>query len=296
MLKKLQSRSLYRLGRETVLGFIDDGVLSHGAAIAFFTVTSMAPLLLVVTAVAGLAFGNAAAKKAIVDQLSGLTGPESAGFFQSVLEHASSKSSGTIASLVGLITLLITVSGVFGELQSALNAIWKVKAQPTTMSRLVRVRATSFGLVVALGFLLMISLSVSAALASLGEYLQRNWPGLGVVLVLLNFLLSLVFIAAMFAAIFKVLPDRKLEWRDVFIGAVASSVLFSFGKYLIAVYLGSSGIATIYGAAGTLILLLFWVYYSVQILLLGAEFTKAYAQVFGSRKTEPSLRTKVVKI
>ena len=296
MLRKLYSRPLYRLGRETVLGFIDDGVLSHGAAIAFFTVTSMAPLLLVVTAVAGLAFGNSAAKKAIVDQLSGLTGPESVGFFQSVLENASSKSSGTIASVVGLITLLITVSGVFGEMQSALNAIWKVKVQPTTVSRLVRARAISFGLVVALGFLLMTSLSVSAALASLGEYFQRNWQGLGLAVLILNFLLSFVFIAAMFAAIFKVLPDRKLEWRDVFIGAFASSGLFSFGKYLIAIYLGTSGIATIYGAAGTLILLLFWVYYSVQILLLGAEFTKAYAQVYGSRKTEPSLRTKVVKI
>ena len=296
MLNKLYSRAIYRLGRETVLGFIHDGILSHGAAIAFFTVTSMAPLLLVVTAVAGLAFGSIATKKAIVDQLAGLTGSDSAGFFQSVLENASSKSSGAIASLVGLITLLITVSGVFGEMQSALNAIWKVKAQPTTVSRLVRARATSFGLVVALGFLLMTSLSVSAALATLGQYLQRNWPELGFVLVVLNFLLSIIFIAAMFAAIFKVLPDRKLEWRDVFIGAVASSVLFSFGKYLIAIYLGTSGIGTVYGAAGTLILLLFWVYYSVQILLLGAEFTKAYAQVYGSRKTDPALRTKVVKI
>ena len=210
MLDKLQTRTLYRLGRDTVLGFIDDGVLSHGAAIAFFTVTSMAPLLVVVTAVAGLVFGSDATKNAIVAQLGGLTGSESAGFFQSVLENASSKSSGTIASLVGLITLLVTVSGVFGEMQSALNAIWKVKVQPTTVSRLVRARAISFGLVVALGFLLMTSLSVSAALESLGEYLRQNWPNLGLVLGILNFLLSLMFIAAMFAAIFKVLPDREL--------------------------------------------------------------------------------------
>jgi membrane protein len=296
MLKVPQTKQIYRLCRETIVSFAEDGVLSHGAAIAFFAVTSMAPLLLVLTAIAGLAFGTAAAQKAIVGQLDGLTGPESATFFQSVIENASSKSSGTIASVVGVVTLFITISGVFGEMQSALNAIWKVKAQPTTVSRLLRARAASFGLVVALGFLLMTSLAVSAGLAGFGQYLQRNWPQLGVVLVVLNFLLSILLIAIMFAAIFKVLPDRSLQWRDVILGAVASSILFSFGKYLIAAYLGSSGIATTYGAAGALILLLLWVYYSVQILLLGAEFTKAYAHVFGSRKGNPSLRSKVVKV
>ena len=276
--------------KKTIVGFVEDDALSHGAAIAFFTVTSMAPLLLVTAAVAGVAFGNETAQNAIVNQLVSLTGPEFASFFQSVLEKASTRSSSTLASVIGIFALGVTISGVFGELQTALNTIWKIKARTTTISRFIRARAVSFGLVVAMGFLLMTSLAVSAALAALGDFMQSHWPGLGLVLIVLNFLISFFLIALMFAAIFKVLPDRSLHWRDVILGGVSTSLLFAIGKYLIAAYLVSSGIATTYGAAGALILLLLWVYYTAQILLLGAEFTKAYAQTFGSRKNN-SIKT-----
>ena len=287
---------VYSLCKETLRGFINDNSLSHGAAIAFYTVTSMAPLLLVVTAVAGIAFGDAAARGAIVTQLSGLTGQGSASFFQGMIESASTKSSSAIATIIGTVTLLITISGVFGEMQSALNAIWKVKTADTSVSRLVRARAVSFGLVVALGFLLMTSLALSAALAAFGDYMKAVWPSSTFLLEILNFISSLLLITVLFGALYKVLPDRNLEWKDVTIGAISSAILFSAGKYLIAAYLASSGIATTYGAAGALILLLLWVYYSVQIFLLGAEFTKAYAQRYGSRKNKTALRPKTVEL
>ena len=277
-------RAAIQLCKDTILGFLEDEALSHGAAIAFYTVTSMAPLLLVIIAIVGLAYGQDAARGAIVGQLSGLTGPESANFFQSMIDNASNKSSGILASVIGAVTLLITTSGVFGEMQSALNAIWKAKPTGTTVSRLVRARAASFGLVVALGFLLMTSLVVSAALAAFGDYMKAVWPNFGVLVQVLNVVVSLALISLLFGAIFKVLPDRRLEWKDVIIGAIASALLFSLGKYLIAVYLASSGAATTYGAAGALILLLLWIYYSVQTFLLGAEFTKAYARRFGSHR------------
>ncbi len=289
-------KEAFELCKDTVQSFIKDDSLSRGAAIAFFAVTSMAPLLLVVTAVAGMAFGETAARGAIVTQLSGIAGPESASFFEAVIKSASVKSSGLIATVIGTVTLIITVSGVFGEMQSALNAIWKVKTSDTTVSRLLRARAASFGLVVALGFLLMTSLALSAALAAFGDYIKLVWTGYEAIVEILNFVSSLVLIAVLFGAIFKVLPDRSLQWKDVVIGAISSALLFSAGKYLIAAYLASSGIATTYGAAGALILLLLWVYYSVQIFLLGAEFTKAYAQRFGSRKNKKSLKPKVVPI
>ena len=282
--------------RQTINGFIEDEALTSGAAIAFYTVTSIAPLLLIVTAVAGLVFGHDAAQGAIVDQLSSLTGPQTADFLQTLIQNASTKSSGILASLLGTITLLVTVSGVFGEMQAALNRIWNVETQVTTVSRLLRARAIGFGLVVALGFLLTTSLAVSAALAGLGHYLNRTWPGWGPLLGFINFVISFLLIAVLFGALFKVLPDRRIAWRDVTIGAMVSSALFSIGKYLIAAYLGSSGVASTYGAAGALILLLLWVYYSVQIVLLGAEFTKAYAHTMGSRITKQSENTKVVQL
>jgi membrane protein len=289
-------KEVFALCKVTVTNFIKDDSLSRGAAIAFFAVTSMAPLLLVLTAVAGMAFGETAARGAIVTQLSGIAGPESASFFEGIIKSASVKSSGVIATLIGTVTLIITISGVFGEMQSALNAIWKVQTTDTTVSRLLRARAASFGLVVALGFLLMTSLALSAALAAFGDYIKLVWTGYEAVLGILNFVISLVLIAVLFGAIFKVLPDRSLQWKDVVIGAITSALLFSAGKYLIAAYLASSGIATTYGAAGALILLLLWVYYSVQIFLLGAEFTKAYAQRFGSRKNQKPLKPKVVPL
>jgi membrane protein len=262
--------------KDTVLAFIDDEALSRGAAIAFYTVTSLAPVLLLVIAIAGLVFGEDAARGAILGQLTGLMGQQAADVLQSALASASTTSSGVVATIVGAVTLLATASGMFGEMQVALNRIWK--AEPKSgLSNLVRARAASLGLVAALGFLLVVSLVVSAAITALGGYLNAWLPFGETLLSILNGIVSLALLTVLFAAIYKVLPDRAIAWRDVIVGAAVTAVLFTIGKSLIGWYLGSSAVASSYGAAGGLILLFLWVYYSTQLFLAGAEFTKVYA-------------------
>jgi membrane protein len=272
---------------DAVLAFIEDEALSRGAAIAFYTVTSIAPVLLIVIAIAGLAFGQDAAQNAITAQLSGLMGQQTAEVLQTAVASAASKSSGIVATIIGITTLVITASGVFGEMQTALNAIWKAKPIGTTVSRLIRARAASLGLVAALGFLLMVSLVVSTALTAFGNYLDSVLPFGKLILTVLNVVVSLMLISFLFAAIYKVLPDRSLEWGDVVVGAIVTGVLFTIGKSLISWYIGSSAVASSFGAAGALIVLLLWVYYSAQIFLLGAEFTKVYANTHGSKQGAP---------
>ena len=278
------------LFKSTVLSFIEDDALSKGAAIAFYTVTSIAPILLIVVAVAGLAFGTEAAQNGIVGQLTGLIGKESAEFLQSAIANAQNKSAGTLATLIGVVTIIVTASGVFGEMQSALNAIWKIDSSGTPISRLIRARAASLGLVVSLGFLMMVSLVVSAGLTALGDYLNAILPFGKIVLTVLNGIVSVLLISVLFAAIYKVLPDRPIQWRDVVVGSAATALLFTGGKSLIGWYIGSSAVASTYGAAGALIVILLWVYYSAQIFLLGAEFTKAYSDLRTGkpRKTQTS--------
>jgi membrane protein len=269
----------WTLSKSTILSFLADDALSKGAAIAFYTVTSIVPILLIVVAIAGIAFGREAAQNGIIGQLSGLMGKESAEFLQSAIANAQNKSSGTIAALIGVATLIVTASGVFGEMQSALNAIWKVDSSDAPVSRLVRARAASLGLVVSLGFLMMVSLVASAGLTALGNYLDAVLPFGKVLLAIVNGIVSFILISVLFAAIYKVLPDRPIQWRDVVVGSAVTSLLFTGGKSLIGWYIGSSAVASSYGAAGALIVILLWVYYSAQIFLLGAEFTKAYSDL-----------------
>ena len=272
---------MLRLLKDTLFGFIEDEALSRGAAIAFYTVTSLAPVLLIVVAIAGLVFGRDAAQGAILDQLSGLMGKQAADVLQSALAGASEKSSGVLATVIGVATLLATASGVFGEMQAALNRIWKAEPKSGTLSRLVRARAASLGLVAALGFLLVVSLVISAALTALSTRLNAYLPFGDVILSVVNFLVSFALLALLFAAIYKVLPDRAIAWRDVVLGAAVTALLFTIGKSLIGWYLGSTAVASSYGAAGGLIVLFFWVYYSTQVFLVGAEFTRAYASSRG---------------
>ena len=279
--------TLWTMLEDTVLSFIDDEMLSRGAAIAFYTVTSIAPVLLIVIAIAGLIFGQDAAQNAISGEFSGLMGRQTADILQSAVASAAGKSTSIIATIIGLTMLVATASGVFGEMQAALNSIWKTKSQAMTVSRLIRARVTSLGLVVAMGFLLMVSLVISAGLTAFGNYLDAFMPMGKIVLPALNFIVSLVLLGVLFGAIYKVLPDRSLHWNDVVIGALITSVLFNVGKSLIGWYIGSSAIASSYGAAGGLIVLLLWVYYSVQAFLLGAEFTKIYANRHGSKRGKP---------
>jgi membrane protein len=274
--------------KETLAAFIRDDALSRGASMAFYAVTSLAPILLIVAAIAGLVFGEDAARNALAGQFEALMGHQSALLLQGVIENAGRKSSGVLATIIGVATLLASASGVFGEMQSALNRIWKVDPRGSTVSRLIRARAASLGLVAALGFLLLVSLAVSAALAALGDYVNVYLPFGKLILFALNAVLSFALISLLFAAIYKVLPDTKMEWRDVIIGALATSLLFTIGKTIIGWYLGASAISSTYGAAGAFIVVLLWVYYSSQIFLLGAEFTHVYAKRRGSRKGAPA--------
>ena len=279
--------AFWKMLKDTVVAFVNDEALSRGAAIAFYTVTSVAPVLLIVIAIAGFAFGRDAAQNAITAQLSGLMGQQTAEVLQTAVASASGKTAGVLATIIGVITLTVTASGVFGEIQTSLNAIWKAKAKGSTVSRLIRARATSLGLVATLGFLLIVSLVVSTALTAFGTYLDSVLPFGDFILTVLNTVVSVMLLSLLFAAIYKVLPDRHLEWRDVMVGALVTAILFTVGKSLISWYIGSSAVASSFGAAGALIVLLLWVYYSAQIFLLGAEFTKMYANRHGSKRDNP---------
>ena len=268
--------------RDCVQAFVDDGAISRGASIAFYAITSLGPVLLVVIAVAGLAFGEDAARGAVSDELQGLMGKASADLVQTAVQSAGASSSGTLASTVGAFTLLLTVSGVFGEMQSALNAIWKAPPRGTAITRLLRARAASLGLVAALGFLMLVSLVISALLSALSNVINAVLPFSAEMLEAMNFVISFALISVMFAAIYKVLPDVKLSWHDVLVGAVMTALLFTVGKFLIGLYLGRSAVASSYGAAGALIVASLWIYYSAQIFLLGAEFIKIYASRRGT--------------
>ncbi|MEO5952064.1 MAG: YihY/virulence factor BrkB family protein [Chloroflexia bacterium] len=274
--------NIWDLLKGTIQSFIADNALSRGASMAFYALTSLAPVLLLVIAVAGLVFGEDAARNALVGQLQGLMGAQSAALLQGAIADAGKKSAGIVATAIALGTLLLTASGVFGEMQSALNAIWKVESKGASLSGILRARAASLGLVAALGFMLAISLVVSAAITAFGTYVNAYLPFGEVILSILNTVISFLLIALLFAAVYKVLPDVKIEWNDVIVGSLVTSFLFGIGKSLIGWYLGSSAVSSSYGAAGALIIILLWIYYSSQIFLLGAEFTRTYAERHGS--------------
>ncbi len=291
---------IWAMLKETVMDYIEDSALSKGAAIAFYTILSIGPVLVICIAIAGLVFGQEAAQGAMVGQLQGMMGEQAAGAIQTMIASASNKKSGAWATVIGLITLIITASGVFGEMQASLNAIWKAtpKAGVTGM---LRARAASLGLVATMGFLLLVSLVVSAGLHALGTMLNSIIPEAELLFQLLNFVISFIMVSALFAAIYKILPDRNLNWRDVGVGAIGTAFLFTIGKTLIGIYIGSSSVASSYGAAGALIIVLLWIYYSSQIFLLGAEFTKVWASHHGSAEAfaakaagdQPTPRTSV---
>jgi membrane protein len=276
--------NVWLLVKQSVSAFIDDEALTRGAAIAFYTVTSIGPVLFIVVAIAGLVFGEDAARGAISDQLGGLMGQQGSDLLQTAIQSASQRSSGMLAAVVGIGTLIIAASGVFTEMQQTLNVIWRAEPRGTIISRLIRARAVSLGLVGALGFLLLVSLVISTLLTALSDYINAYLPSGHLILQTLTFLISFSLITLLFGAIYKVLPDRTIEWHDVLIGAFVTALLFTVGKLLISLYIGSTAIASSYGAAGSLIVVLLWVYYSAQIFLLGAEFTKVYASHHGSHQ------------
>jgi membrane protein len=257
--------------------------MSLGAAIAFFTIFSLAPVLLAAISIASLAFGREAAQGAIVAELDDLLGPTAASAIEAMIVSASNVGSGIIGTTVGVTTFLLLATGAIVELQDDLNIIWKVEADESYgVTDFIKSRVLSFALVLGIGFLLLVSLVVDAGLSAIATYLGGVLPGFSILLMSLNFALALGFATLLFAMIFKILPAVDLTWRDVLIGAVGTGVLFTLGKFVIGFYLGKSGIASSYGAAASIITILLWVYYSSLILLFGAEFTKAFAESRGS--------------
>lgn len=281
-------KNIWILIKAAASSWLDDYAQSMGAALAYYTMFSIAPLLLIVISIAGLIFGVDAARGEIVGQLQDLMGQQGAAAVQGLLESVNKPAESFIATLVGGILLLIGATSVFAELQDALDRIWRVpKRNRGGIWNLLRARLLSFGMIMGIGFLLMVSLVVSAALAALGKLwgpLFSDWEALANVI---DFLVSFAFTTTVFAMIYKIMPRVKVDWADVWIGAAVTAFLFTIGKFLIGLYIGKSGVASGFGAAGSLVVMLLWVYYSAQIFLMGAEFTWAYANTFGSRKELP---------
>ena len=280
-------RKAWYLIKQSVSAWRDDYAPSMGAAIAYYTLFSIAPLLVIVIAIAGLAFGAEAAQNAIVAQLQGLIGYEGAVAIQGLLKSASEPTRGAISTIIGAVTLVIGATTVFGELQNALDRIWEVPAADKTggILSLLRRRLLSFGMVLVLGLLMLVSLVLSAALAALGEWWGSLSAGWEAVLHAINFAVSFAVITGLFAAIYRIMPRAEIAWGDVWVGAIVTALLFTIGKSLIGLYLGKSAVTSGFGAAGSMVVLLVWVYYSAQIFLLGAEFTWVYAHASGSRAT-----------
>jgi membrane protein len=276
------------LTKAAASSWIDDYAQSMGAALAYYTLFSIAPLLLIVISVAGLLFGVEAARGEIVEQLRGLMGPQGAQAVQGLLESVNRPAESIAAVVLGSILLLIGATSVFAELQDALDRIWRApKRHKVGIWSLLRARLLSFGMILGIGFLLMVSLVVSAALAALGKLwgpLFADWQLLANVI---NYLFTFAFTTTFFALIYKIMPRVDVDWADVWIGAVVTALLFTVGKFLIGFYIGRSGVTSGFGAAGSLVVLLVWVYYSAQVFLMGAEFTWAYSITFGSRKEQP---------
>jgi len=264
------------LFKQALKAWSDDYVPSMGAALAYYTLFSIAPLLLIVIGVAGLVFGEAAARGEIFEQMRGLMGDAGADAIEKLLQDANRPAGSAIATITGVATLLLGAMTVFGELQNDLDRIWRAPPDPETKGwwKLVRARMLSFGMVLGMAFLLMVSLAVSAVVSALGTWWGSHFLDWGI-----NFLLMTL----MFAMIYKIIPRARIEWRDVWIGAAVTSALFAVGKVLIGLYLGRSSVASAFGAAGSLVAMMVWVYYSAQVFLLGAEFTRVYAHARGSR-------------
>lgn len=283
------AKTAWQLLRETVSEWQKDKVSLWAAALAYYTSFSLAPLLVIAIAIAGAIFGEEAARGEIVGQIQGLVGKQGAEAIQAMLQNAQSpQSGGLIATVVGVGALLLGASGVFGQLQDALNAIWHVEPKPGRgLKFFLQNRFLSFAMVLVIGFLLLVSLLLSAVLAAFSNFFGYLLPSLAILGPILNFAISFFVITLLFALIYKVLPDVKIPWRYLWVGAVITALFFNIGKFLIGMYLGSSSVSSTYSAAASLGIVLLWVYYSAQILLFGAEFTKVYALKRGKDRIRP---------
>ena len=285
----------YRLARQSVNAWIDDYAPSMGAAISYYTVFSIAPLLIIVIAVAGLVWGRDAVQGEIVAQLTGLIGHDGAVGVQALIESANKPAKGVIATVISVAVLLVGATTVFAELQSALDRVWDVppSQKASGIWATLRARLLSLGFILGLGFLLSVSLVFSAGMAAFGGWANGLFPGWEVLLQMVNTVISLGISSLLFAMIFKLMPQATVSWRDVWVGAAVTAVLFEVGKALIGLYIGKSSVTSSFAAAGSLVVLLVWVYYSAQIFLLGAEFTWVFAHEHGSRRGQADTKVSV---
>jgi len=282
-------RDVSDLLRSAAVSWVHDYAQSMGAALAFYTMFSIAPLLLIVISVAGVVFGEDAARGEIYGQLQGLLGAPGALAVEDLLESAGKSGESVLATSFGVVLLFVGATSVFAELQDAFDRIWRAPARAGTAGlwSIVRVRLVSFGMILGIGFLLMVSLVFSAGMAALSAQWDPLFSGWASVANAVDVAVSILLATAVFAMIYKSMPRVRIDWKDVWVGATVTSLLFIAGKFLIGVYIGRSNISTSFGAAASLVVVLLWVYYSAQIFLFGAEFTRAYSHKFGSRKGQP---------
>jgi len=276
-------RQIWQVMKDVFRQWQSDEPFQLAAALAYYTVFSLAPLLLIVIAVAGFVFGQEAAQNQVVEAIQGLVGRDGARAIQDMIRHADKENSSSWAALWGITLLLIGAGGVVGQLQVSLNKVWDVKPSATSSwRRIIRDRFLSFALILGIGFLLLVSLMLTAVVTAASSVYSRFLPEVVVLWPVLDILISLALTTTLFALMYKILPDAYVSWRDVWIGAAITSLLFSLGKLAIGIYLGESGISSSYGAAGSLVTILLWVYYSALIFFFGAELTKYYSTNFGS--------------
>lgn len=286
-------KKIWLLIKTTISGWNSNYAQSMGAALAFYTLFSIAPLLLIVLSITGYVFGLEAARGEVAAQLQNLMGEQGAMAVQALLQNVNKPMDGVMATIIGVVLLLIGATSVFAELQNSLDRIWRApeRVRVNGLFALLRERLLSFGMILGIGFILMVSLVFTAAIAAISQWWSPQFKDWAMLVNMLDIVFSFVMTTAMFALIYKFMPSVKIRWDEVWIGAVITAILFTGGKLLIGLYIGRSAIASGFGVAGSLIALLVWVYYSAQIFLLGAEFTWAYSGIYGSRKF---LKTKVV--
>ncbi len=285
----LKPSNILGLLKDTFADWNADKAPQLAAALAYYTVFSLAPLLIIVIAIAGLAFGQEAAQNQVVGQLRGLVGEQGGETIQEMIKSASKPADGILATIIGVVTLLFGAAGAFGQMKATLNTIWNVPPRPVSGIKgiilAIKSQLISLAMVLGIGFLLLVSLILSAGISAVSNFMGERLPLPPIVWQIIDFVVSFGIITLLFAAIYKVLPDADIAWSDVWIGAAITSLLFVIGKILIGLYLGHSSVASSYGAAGSLVVLLLWIYYSAQILFFGAEFTQVYANRYGSRIT-----------
>ncbi len=283
--KKLTPKGIWQLVKEAFTGFMENKVLKMSASLAYYTVFSMGPMLIVIIFFADLFYGREAVEGTIYGQIKGFVGPAAALQLQEIIKNATIQNNGNAMAVLGFVTLFIGATTVFAEIQDSINTIWNLKTKPERgWLKMLLDRVLSFSIVVSLGFLLLVSLIINGILEALMNRFRQMFPEMAVVTVYIaNLVITFAVITSLFAIIFKVLPDAKIKWKDVVIGAMTTAVLFMLGKFAISFYIGSSNVGSTYGAAGSLVVILLWIYFSAVILYFGAEFTKIYAAHYGSR-------------